>query len=227
MTLPPLPDSSVVKCEMIFEPPDANQAGSRFYLGFTGSAPSNGDCVTLAGDIRSAWGSNLASLNASEWALNKVDVQDITTRTGNFGEDTTAVNGTRSGTELPQLTAMNVEFKLATRYRGGKPRIFHPPGVHSDTVNEVNWSDTFVGDWQTGIEAFFTAVTGASVGSMGTLSHVIVSYYHLFDNIANSSGRIRAVPRYRTPNALVIPVTGYAPKTLISTQRRRRQSTTP
>jgi hypothetical protein len=228
MTLPPLPESNVVRVEMIQEPPNANQAGSRFFLGYTGSAPSSANCVTLAGDVESAWVTNLAPLVPSNWSLNKVDVLDISTRLGAFGESVVTHDGTRAGAEVPQQVATGIEYKVAVRYRGGKPRIYQPPGLAADVVNDVSWAGAFVTDYNAGIAAFFAELAGLSIGAMGVLSHVVVSYYHGFSVSINPvTGRSRNIPTYRTPNALVWPVTGYDTKSLLSSQKRRRTSTTP
>lgn len=227
MTLPPLPDRSTLHVELVYEPPDANEAGSRFFLRYAGSAPSPANCVSIAGDIGTAWASNMNSLVPANWSLNKVIVSDITTRMGNFGEDDTLHTGTRSGTEIPQQVATNVEFKLQQKYRGGKPRIYLPPGVNSDVVNDVHWTDDFIAAVNSGVAGFFTDVQAISVGSVGALTHTMVSFYHLFDNKISSSGRAYAAPRYRDPNALTIDVNGYTCKQLLSSQRRRRTSTTP
>jgi hypothetical protein len=77
-----------------------------------------------------------------------------------------------------------------------------------------------------GVAAFFSEIEGLSVGSMGTLQHVNLSYYKGFTNITNSSGRERAVPTYRTV-ATHDNVTGYSAKAIIGSQRRRRTSTSP
>jgi hypothetical protein len=171
----------------------------------------------------------MAPLTPTDWSLNKVDVEDISTRMGAFGEYVSTADGSRSGAEVPQQIATNVEFKLTQRYRGGKPRMYLPPGIASDVVNDDTWSDDFVSAVDSGIAAFFAAVTALSVGSMSTLTHIVLSYYHLFDNVADTSGRMRAVPRYRpdSPGALVLNVSGYATKSLLSSQRRRRTSTSP
>jgi len=70
-----------------------------------------------------------------------------------------------------------------------------------------------------------TAVTGLSVGAVGALAHVNVSYYQSFKNVTNSSGRTRAAPTYRTI-ALLDPITGYVVKAVVGSQRRRRTAKT-
>jgi hypothetical protein len=104
--------------------------------------------------------------------------------------------------------------------------MFLPPPAAGQLSGLNKWLSAFVTSTNTHIQAFFAAVEALSVGSMGTLTHVNLSYYKGFTNITNSSGRERAVPKYRD-TALVETVTSYATKQTIGSQKRRRTSTTP
>lgn len=226
MTAVPLPDVPCVRVRLIYLELASNAAGNRFYLSYSGSAPTGANCTTLASDIASAWNSNMAALTGPNFALDEVDVLDIATDSGFSGKWTGTDNGTRSGVNLPVQCATNVELGIARRYRGGKPRLYFPPGTDPDLATNAAWNSTFIGEMNTGVTAFFTAITGLSVGAMGTLTHVNLSYYKGFTNITNSSGRERAVPTYRA-TALHDNITGYFTKAEIGSQRRRRTSTTP
>ncbi|MBA0083754.1 MAG: hypothetical protein HRJ53_02045, partial [Acidobacteria bacterium Pan2503] len=121
--------------------------------------------------------------------------------------------------------AMNVEFNIARRYRGGKPRIYLPPGGGGDLVDNAHWSSSFISTTNTNVAGFFGAIEALSVGAIGTLAHVLLSYFHGFTNETDSSGRAEAVPNYKA-TATHDVVTGYSAKSLVSTQRRRRTATT-
>lgn len=224
MTPVPPPASPCVRVKLDYTNADGSLAGSRFYLSYSGAAPSAANCATLAGDIATAWNTDIAGLIGTEWTLSECDVEDIATDMGLSGTESTAHVGTRGGTALPSQIAANVEFDIARRYRGGKPRIFWPAGVVGDLNDPAHWLPAFVTSLNTGTAAFFTAIEAASVGAMGTLAHVNLSYYKGFTNVTNSSGRTRAAPTYRAA-ALVDPVTSYAAKGLLGSQRRRRSST--
>lgn len=203
-----------------------NDWGNRFYLSYSGSAPSGANCVTLAGDVAGAWNTNLAPIIADGYSLTEVDVLDIATDSGLSGQWTGSHSGSAGGNNPPAQVTMNVELGISRRYRGGKPRIYLP-GSDTSHANEYNqWSSGYLTTVQTAVAAFFSALEALSVGSMGTLAHVSLSYYKGFTNITNSSGRERAVPTYRT-SALVDAVTGYFPKAVFGSQKRRRTSTTP
>lgn len=226
MTVVPLPASPCVRVRLLYTQNDSFDMGSRFYLSYSGSAPTPGNCTTLAGDVAAAWNTDIAPLINGNDSLTEVDVLDITTDAGASGQWTGTHAGTRSGTNLPAQTAVNIEFDIARRYRGGKPRMFLPPPVTSDLADPGHYDNTYITAVNTGFAAFITAITGASIGSMGTLAHVNLSYYKGFTNITNSSGRERAVPTYRE-TALLDSVESYACKALLGSQRRRRNATTP
>lgn len=200
--------------------------GSRFYLGYSGSAPSAANCVTLATDVATAWSSHLAAVCYELISLTEVDILDIATEVGASGQWTGSDSGSMSSATLTANAAINVEYQIARRYRGGKPRMFLPPPDGTALASVDKYSGTFVSTVNSAIAAFFAAVTGSSVGSMGSLTHVNLSYYKGFTNVTNSSGRERAAPTYRaTP--LMDTVTGYATKAVVGSQRRRRTATTP
>lgn len=205
---------------------DPGEGGIRFYLSYAGSAPTGANCTTIATDIAAAWASDFNALTPDDIALNEVDVLDIATDSGLSGQWTGSNVGTRGATGLPYQVAMNVEYGIARRYRGGKPRSYFPFGVLGDLQTDATWTSSFVTSVNTGVAAFYTAVQAISVGAVGALAHVNLSYYQSFTNIENSSGRMRAVPKYRSV-ALLDTITGYSAKVVLGSQKRRRTSTTP
>jgi hypothetical protein len=167
----------------------------------------------------------MAPLVIANYSLTEVDVIDIATVTGASGQWNGSHAGTDSGTPIASQIATNVEFGIARRYRGGKPRMFFPPPSTAAKLNDGNWTTTFVGEVNAAVAAFFAEIEALSIGSIGTLSHVNLSYYSGFQNHTNTSGRERAVPTYRT-TALVDTVNGYSTKQRMGSQRRRRAATT-
>jgi hypothetical protein len=226
MTAVPLPASPCIRVRLEYTNADGSLAGSRFNLSYSGAAPTSGNCVTLAEDIATAWNSDLAEIVSGNWTLTEVDVLDIASDSGLFGTVSVSHEGSYSGAAIPSQVANNVEFDIGRRYRGGKPRMFIPPPSVGAQEDSAHWTSTFITLSNTQVTAFFTAVAALSVGSTGTLGHVNLSYYQGFKNVTNSSGRTRAAPTYR-PLALLDPVTGYATKGVLGSQRRRRIATTP
>lgn len=226
MTVVPLPASPCLRVRLIYTEADGTEAGSRFFLSYTGTAPTPANCVTLANDIATAWSTTMANLVTSGYSLTSVDVLDIASDTGASGVITCDYPGLDTGPGIPSSAAINVEFGIARRYRGGKPRMFIPPPAQSTLLNGSSWTSAFTTDIGTQVTAFFTAVTALSVGAVGVLTHVSLSYYKGFTNIENSSGRERAAPTYRA-TALVDVVESIIPKQTIGSQRRRLRATTP
>lgn len=225
MTVVPLPDRPCVRIKLDYLNADSFEAGSRFYFAYSGSAPTAANCVTLAGDIATAWNSHLGAMINNSWHLKEVDVLDIATNSGASGVWTGDDAGGDSGNQLPANVATNVEFLIARRYRGGKPRMFVPPPGQSSIQDGSRWDATFLTTAANSVGPFFAAIAALSVGAMGTLSHINLSYYEMFTNVTNSSGRTRAAPKYRA-TALSDPITGYLTKPIIGSQRRRRTATT-
>jgi len=226
MTLPPLPDVPCVRVNMGFTDALGNKMGVRFFLSYSGSAPTGGDCTTLASDISSTFSSDIKGLVNSSVSLTEVDVLDIASYSGASGQWTGSIAGTLAGTAQPIQCAYNVEYGIARRYRGGKPRGYWPFGDDSTIADQSHWTNGFNTSVFNDTTAFFSDVGALSVGSMGTLAHVNLSYYHGFHNVTNTSGRTRAAPLYRSPNAIHDNVLSYIARPLISSQRRRRTATT-
>lgn len=225
MTEPPLPGSPCMRVKLDYTENDGYLAGSRFYLSYAGSAPTGANCTSIATSIQEAWTAHLAAVIESGWALTEVDVLDIATEIGLSGQWTGTESASRSGDTVPFQCATNIEFDIARRYRGGKPRMYLPPATVGDQLDGGHWSTAFIDSVNTAFGAFMTAVEAISVGAVGSLAHVNLSYYKGFTNITNSSGRERAVPTYRD-TALVDTIVGYSTKPVISSQKRRRASTT-
>lgn len=228
MATVPLPESPCVRVRLDYNAGSSTQGGNRFYLSYSDAAPSGANCVTLAGDIATAWSANLASVAATDWVLTEIDVLDIATDSGLSGQWTGSEAGTRSGNPVAANTCSNVEYGISRRYRGGKPRSYLPPGVSGDLATQATWSADYLAEIATAIEGFYAAIAALSIGSMGTLAHVNLSYY---------AGYAKTTPPWRGPGfkypplyrdtALVETITGYFPKSVVGSQRRRRTATSP
>jgi hypothetical protein len=214
----------VLKCALKYNQADGSEAGSRFYLGYTGSAPSSATLDTVAGDIKTAFVTNLLGAINSTFTLVEIDLLDITTETGASGSWTGTEEGGDTTSPVAAQVATSVEFDIARRYRGGKPRMFLPPPGSSEVADPAHWTDGFVSGTNTNMAAFMTEIGAISVGGLSDLTHVSLSYYKGFTNLPNSSGRERAVPTYRA-TALVDTVTGYSTKKMFGSQKRRRHAT--
>lgn len=218
-TLPDAAGVIRVDCKL-FIGIDANCL-TRFFVHYDGTAPSASDLTAYATSIRSAYNTNLKSLTFSSNQLTQVTCTDLSTVSGAVGVDSTAVTGTRAGTQVPASACVVISYKIARRFRGGHARGYWPFGVAGDLSGEQNWGSTLTTAVKTGIDAFFTAVLAAGWSGAGSLTHVNVSYYHGSHVVTNPvTGRARNVPDLRaTP--LVGTVIARNVVSTVGSQRRR------
>jgi hypothetical protein len=224
-----LPYVAAVRCTLRYNATAVEDVGNRFFLSYSGSAPSPANCTTLAGDIQAAFVTHLTPLMGTNYELVEVDVLDLGSDIGASGQNNTTSTGTRSGVNLPQNCNTNVELGIARRYRGGKPRIYFPFGTETDQASTATWTTTYIGTVNTDVAAFFAALEALSVGSMGTLAHVNISYYKGKDTNQPPAGKWRG-PGYKYPplpraTPLFDTVESYICKATIGSQRRRLTST--
>jgi hypothetical protein len=225
MATPPV--AQAVRARLDYTESDNFLGGSRFFLTYTGSAPTGANLNTLAGDIEAAWVSHLAPLVNEDFTLSEIDCLDLSSDTGASGYWSGSEAGSRSGAVIPANCCTNIEFDIARRYRGGKPRMYLPAGVQGDLEDVGHWSGSFITAVNSGIGAFFSELEGLSIGAMGTLAHANISFYH---GVNTSSPPWRG-PGYKYPpkyrdTVLIDPVASYATKGVVGSQRRRRTATT-
>src|SRR5215469_2956240 len=97
MTAPPLPESPALRVRLSGTDDSNSTWGTRFYIGYGGSAPSGAQCAAIATQVSSLYGSHLASLVFTGVTMNLVDVVDIASTSGLSGQSSAAVVGTRAG----------------------------------------------------------------------------------------------------------------------------------
>jgi hypothetical protein len=196
-------------------------AGSRIYLSYHGTPPTQAIVDAMATDIAAAWNTNLAPMVATTDTLTLVQVQDLSSDTGLVGEASVTDAGTRSGTAMPASVAANIQHVIGRHYRGGKPKTFLRSGVvgdlHSSSTN--TWSDAFIAALKTAWQAYITEILGSAGNNFSNI--VNVSYYSGFTSVLNPvTGRTRDVPKQRdTP--VVDVVTDAIVHARLGSQRRR------
>lgn len=194
---------------------------SRFYIGYTGTAPLVADLVTFNTAVATAYGADLKTLLPPVNVLTQIETIDLTSPTSAVAIDTVSVAGTRSGSPVPAQVCLVSSYEIARRYRGGHPRGYWPWGVQTDIASAGSWATAFTSACTTGLNSFFTALVAAGWSGAGTLSQKNVSYYSGFTVVTNPvTGRARNVPTLRvTP--LQDPVTSIVSRISYGTQRRR------
>lgn len=226
--MPALPDvPNVLRVEYLYELGASKRGGDREYYLYSGSAPDSATCDTIATAIQSAYSANLLSLLSNGLDLLEITVTDLSSTSGGQGSWTGELNGTRDGAPVTVDAAVNLQFIIARRYRGGKPKAYLPFGIQSDLSSDVvTWNAAFTDAVNTQWGAFDTAVLAISESGTTLTQHVSVSYYEGFTSVLNPiTGRTRDVPKLRSGGPLVDTITGHVAKPEISQQRRRRTST--
>jgi len=225
---PPDPDNPTIRVRLDWTEADGFKGGNRIYLNYSDGPPTATQCQALATYILTTlFPATLASLISNNWALTEVDVLDITTESGLSGTHTGSAAGTRGTSSLPAQCATNIEFNIVERYRGGKPRIYLPPGLTTDLANPSTYNSTYQNAMGVAWGDFIDDMEITGLVSANDLTHVDLSYYKGYATTTPPwrGPGFKYPPKYR-PTAVSRVVQSYAVKTLLSSQKRRRAATT-
>lgn len=193
----------------------------RLHASYTGTAPNDAACTTIASDLLTQANTDWLPLQSTAVSLDSFTVTDLSSPTGGTGVFTFSNPGTRSGSQLPADAAVLWNLHIARRYRGGKPRGYFPFGVGGDLTNPQEWSSAAVTAFETGLQNWLTYLSSLTVSGTSITGLVNVSYYHLFTVVTNpTTGRARNVPTLRS-SPLVDPVTANGVNAHVASQRRR------
>lgn len=215
------PAASVLRIRLKGALGDLTDVGTRFYMKYGGTAPTNAQLNTFATAVGTAWASNIAPLTGDDYTLTEVDVEDLTSATAAIGVATVSHIGTRSGSQLPASTVMVIAYAIDRRYRGGHPRGYWNYGVEADLATPQTWTSGFIASAGPDTVNFINAVAAAGWSGAGTLSQVSVSYYSGFVASENPiTGRWRNIPKPRVAT-VVDDVVGVTARTRVGSQRKR------
>ncbi len=195
--------------------------GSRIFLSYSGTAPTNAQCSTFATAVATAWNSDLAALFNTGCVLTEVDVVDLSSTSAGTGTATVSHAGTRTGNALPLNSCLTLNYEIARRYRGGKPRGFWRMGVAGDQLTERTWDSTIISAAQTDFASFITAIAADGWTGAGTIAQVNVSYFFSFHTHTGTTGRVSNIPTFRVDGPITDPITAYLADVSLGTQRRR------
>lgn len=223
--MPPLPVvPNVVRVTHTFILGTDLTATTRFHWNYTGTPPDNAACGVFATSLRGLAAAHLASVISAENTLSAISVQDLSSSSGGFGEDTSGVAGTRSGGTLTAGTAVLLSGPIARRYRGGKPRTYWPFGTADDLLSANQWSTSAQSDFINALSAYEADFDGQSSGGCTIGQLVSVSYYEGFTSVLNPiTGRTKDVAKLRVGGPVVDILTSIAVNPRPASQRRRNQ----
>jgi hypothetical protein len=215
--LPVVP--GVLKASLLWTISSDVDARTGLFFSYSGTTPNNAACTAFATTIYNAVG-----LYGEDWdedtSLVGCEVIDLSSVTGGVGEHSATVVGNLTH-PISGASSVLVNYQLARRYRGGRPRSYLPWGDQTTVGNRQTWSGTFVAAVTTHIADVFAHIIGDSSGGATIENHVNVSYYEGFTVQTNpGTGRARNVPTLRS-SPHVDTITGYSISTRIANQRRR------
>jgi hypothetical protein len=221
--MPALPTvTKTIKVSLGFDL-DAGLSGSRFFISYTGGPPVSADLVTFAGAVAASFNTRLCPQMANQFSLISVGATDLDSSLGSFGEWTGSHSGTLGTSLNPAQCCVVIDFKIARRYRGGKPRIYLPLGDNNELTTAQLWASGFVTTVDGAWGALITDIQALSYGSFTPAYHVNAAYYK---GVYTTSPPWRG-PGYKYPPKPVAGpvspdiITTHAVRQVVGTQRRR------
>jgi hypothetical protein len=221
--VPPLPNyPNVLKLELLWNVGADVNVQSRLHFTYSGTAPSNAVCATIASDAYAFAVTDLIPLLGTDNSLEGVSVQDLTTPLSGFGEHLADTAGTRSGEPLPGGTAVLMNIRIPRRYRGGKPRVYWPLGTAADLATPNAWVSGSIAAFLAGCAGFIDGVLTIVESGTTIVTMCSISYYEGFTAVVNPiTGRTRDVPKVRTAAIAPDLFDGVAINPRPASQRRR------
>ena len=217
--LPPVPNVLVI--QMKFTVGNANVM-SRVNVRYVSASPTRNDLIAYATHIDAMIGSHLLPLCSEQVKTVEVMITDLTSDTAARGIATSSQVGTRPGLPNGAAVAALINFKVARRYRGGKPRIYFPFFVAADLTDRLTWtSDAIIGA-TTGWDTFMNAVIDGAPAVSRVVEQVNISLYEGFTVVTDPrTGRSRNVSQLRTDGPAIDRITGFSINPKLGSQRRR------
>lgn len=220
--LPPVP--STLRFDFVYTVGEDISVTQRVFMGYSGSVPTSTVLDTYAEGAATAENANLAILRHPTTVLTEVVVTDLASDTGARGSFTADVVGLRTGGPLPVGVTALINYGIARRYRGGKPRGYWPLGTDTDLLNATLWDSAFIVDVSTGYADFIGDLEDDTVSGTTTTVAVNVSYYDGFTSVESpTTHRWRNIPTVRTSVPTPDPLESYQCSPKPGSQRRRYQ----
>lgn len=189
------------------------------YFGYSGPAPDNAGALSFATTFAAAFAAP-ETLWDHDTTFLGCEVTDLSSVSGGVGEHDVSVAGNLAE-PISGASCVLLNYQIARRYRGGRPRSYFPFGDATTIGNRQTWGATFVSNVESNMASAFAACIGATAGSTTITNHVNVSYYDGFTVVTSpTSGRARNVPKLRT-TPVVDTISSFSVSTRIANQRRR------
>jgi hypothetical protein len=220
--MPPLPSvPNVLVIQLKFTVGRANVL-SRVHVRYASAAPTREDLNRYAATIDAGIGWHLLPLCSTEVRTSEVMITDLTSIYGARGIAASDQAGSRQGLPNGAAVAALINFRVARRYRGGKPRIYAPFFVSSDLTPGLTWTEEALAAGTAGWTAFMSGVLNDTPPALGVVEQVNVSYYEGFAVVMDDrTGRSRNVSQLREEGPAVDTITGFSINPKLGSQRGR------
>lgn len=219
--LPPVP--GVLRVQLTWGTGNSKVNLTNLHFAYTAGPPTAANCATMAASVVSAAATNLTSLMASAASMGEATVTDLATTSGHQGTGGSPFSGSRSGADTAASTCLVMQYDIARRYRGGKPKSFLPLGTATDITTARQWVSSFTSAALTGWNNFITAVVAAGAGCTIT-NQVNVSYFSGFTNVPyGSPTKYRRVPTLRSGGPVTDAIISTVASPIPGSQRRRNR----
>jgi hypothetical protein len=195
---------------------DTREWGNVLHFGYTGTAPSNATCATIASQVSTQWGTHMAPEAPSPGSVNYIQVTDLTSVTSGEGLWTGSVAGTRGDDSIPANAAVLVSYAAPSRYKGGHPRTYLFAGGNADLQGAAEWSTAFQAEVLSHWQAFLDALIGYSSGGCTLASFCSIRYRGKFLPNAGPPKYYLTTPVVQTLNVATAVVAAE-----MASQRRR------
>lgn len=193
----------------------------RQYFAYTGTPPTAAQLVTMATTLFTNWGTVFAGYLPTTAAITEVIIEDLNTLSGATGLFAGSTAGTLTGVELPAGAAFLMNYQIARRYRGGKPRNYFPFGSSAEVNDSQTWKSTFVANVVSQFGTWISDVKAAAWAGSTITNQVNVSYYSGFASVQNPvTKRWKNIATPRVAPVIDV-ITGYTGNPKFASQRRR------
>jgi hypothetical protein len=222
--MPALPDvPGVLRVDVQQTLGDDDAVLNRIFVNYTGTAPNDATCNTIASQLYTIWASEFIPYMTPDKSLTGVVVTDLTSPSSGQGSHSAVTPGTFSSSPIGASSCMLASIRIARRYRGGKPRTYLPVGGDTVLQTPQTWTSTFVGQIQASLNQVISDIAAYSVSGCSLGSIVNVSYYSGFT--IRPSPPIPGVRARNVPTVRVAPVVdvlvAWNAETRLASQRRR------
>jgi hypothetical protein len=173
-----IPVPNVVRVNFHFTIGTNTNVHSHIYLDASTGDVTQATLDPTAAAIATLWSTNLKPWHHGTVSLTEVEVDDLGTPGNIPGSAVGPGAGSRSGDTPFADVAVLMNFKVAARYRGGKPRAYMPLLNAGDLQDNSHWNATILGNLQTAWRTFITGCEGLSGSTIGPAFHCSVRYIH-------------------------------------------------